>query len=814
MNTSSLHSSLLRPVILRALLTAFLCGSASAAMAQAAAVPFASTAAGGGKVCTNSLTTYAPLAASQLTVGDGCPAAQSTFNTAVASAIDRFNNVVIADQTDDLVRVIYNGGAAMAAAITAANVQMTTPIVPQVGYIYTIVGGPQGTPSQSTFYCNEVGSGIVGFDKQLDGCPGGYAYVQPRGMAFDKDGNLFISSLASSYTVRVLYVGGTAIQNLIALENPTLVGPPQVGYIYEIAGTGASSNATGGDGAIASKATIGQPRGLWIDSNENVYVADATNGLIRRIDGTTGLISTVAGSCTGTSCPAVASAGDGNPATSSAVKMNVVYGVVFDTNGNMFIADAGSGTGATGRIRVVYAGGTLAGIANPVVGDIYTYAGGSGTSGTQAQQATFQYVEGVGIDANGYLYVDDYRNATSPGSNHIWRIDPATGNITNIAGNGGSTAQTAGSYCSNSAGTMSLDSHGDGCPGPQTYLNAPQQGPAFDSRGNFYIPEHNGNILRYFYYNNTFPSTPVGSSVTQPLAFALPFGTSSAPATFLTDGGTGTDFSDAGNDICVGAGSTPQESVCVTNVNFTPAAGNVREGSIIASPNPATVATEALIGVGSAPQLTIDPGTSVSLGTSIKPQGVSVDLLGNVYLSDGTGKQVLQTTLAGGTPTAILTGLGSPLGTTTDSFGNIYVADAAKDVVLQLSERHREQRDYRPLGAKRHGGRRARRCLRGRYREQPHPALFPAVRRQRAGKCVSADSLRSNRSRDGCCRRPIYPRLRQQTHSRATARPASSDCHFACGCGSGRVRTGPRGRPVSRRHHHEHAAGCEDHGVG
>ncbi len=47
----------------------------------------------------------------------------------------------------------------------------------------------------------------------------------------------------------------------------------------------------------ASKATIGQPRGLWIDSNENVYVADATNGLIRRIDGTTGLISTVAGSC-------------------------------------------------------------------------------------------------------------------------------------------------------------------------------------------------------------------------------------------------------------------------------------------------------------------------------------------------------------------------------------------------------------------------------------------------------------------------------------------------------------------------------------
>lgn len=687
MNTVSfLGSSSRWQIGLSILLAALFCGSASIVAAQSVPVPYASTAAGGGVVCANSLSTYAPLAANEKLVGDGCPAAQSTFNTAVATAIDRFNNVVIADQTNDLVRVIYNGGTAMATAITAAYAQTTTPVVPQVGYIYTLVGGPQGTPSQSTYYCTETGTGAVGFDKQLDGCPGAYAYVQPRGMAFDKDGNLFISSLASSYTVRVVYIGGTAVQNLIALENPTLVGPPQVGYVYEIAGTGALSNTTGGDGGLAYKATIGQPRGLWIDSNEDVYVADATNGLIRRIDGTTGLISTVAGSCSGTSCPASASAGDGSLAASSAVKINYAYGEVFDNNGNMFIADSGSGTSATGRIRVVYAGGTLAGITNPVVGNIYTYAGGGATSGTQAQQATFQYVEGVGIDANGYLYVDDYRNATSPGSNHIWRIDPATGNIANIAGNGGSTTQTAGSYCSNSSGTMALDNHGDGCPGPQTYLNAPQQGPAFDSLGNFYIPEHNGNILRYFYYNNTFPSTHVGSSVTQPLAFALPFGTASTKATFLIDGAAATDFTDAGNDVCVGAGSTPQETVCVTNVTFTPSAGNVREGSITATPTPAAAAPiEALVGVGSAAQLTIDPGTSVSLGSSIKPQGVSVDLLGNVYLSDGASKQVLKTTLAGGTPTAVFTGLASPRGTTTDSFGNVYVADATNNVVLQLS---------------------------------------------------------------------------------------------------------------------------------
>ena len=129
-------------------------------------------------------------------------------------------------------------------------------------------------------------------------------------MAFDKDGNLFISSLASSYTVRVLYVGGTAIANLIALENPTLAGAPQPGYVYQIAGTGAPTNTTGGDGAIAFKATISQPRGLWIDSNENVFFTDTLNGLIRRVDSTTGFISTVAGNCVASpACPASASAG-------------------------------------------------------------------------------------------------------------------------------------------------------------------------------------------------------------------------------------------------------------------------------------------------------------------------------------------------------------------------------------------------------------------------------------------------------------------------------------------------------------------------
>jgi sugar lactone lactonase YvrE len=683
MDTGSLFRSSSRRLLFS--LAAVLCATASRANAQNVPVPYASTVAGGGVVCAASLTTYAPLAANEKLVGDGCPATQATFNTPVGLGIDRYNNVLVADQTNNLIRVLYNGGAAMAAAIVGAN-PFDAGLVPKVGNIYTILGGPQSTPTETTFYCTQTGSGIIGYNKQLDGCPGGYAYVQPRGIATDQDGNVFVANFGGNFTVRVIYVAGTAIANLIALENPTLSGSPQPGYVYEIAGTGVPSNTTGGDGGLAYKASVAQPRGLWVDSHDNVYIADNTGGLIRRVDSTTGFISTVAGSCTSaSSCPVTASAGDGNPATSSAVKINYPYGLVFDSYGNMFIADSGAGVVAPGRIRVVYAGGTLPGIGNPVVGNIYTYAGGGASSGTQAQQTTFQYVYGVGIDANGYLYVNDYRNATSPGGNHMWRVDPTNGNIVNIAGNGGTAAQTAGGYCSNGAGSISQDTRGDGCPGPQTYMNLPQQAPVFDSFGNFYVAERNTNVVRYFSYTNTFPSTAVGSSVTQALAFEFPFGTSSAPATLLTGGAAGTDFSDAGNDVCVGAASTPQSTVCVVNVKFTPSAGGARAGSIIASPSASSIDTESLYGVGSAPQLTIDPGTQVSLGASIKPQGVSVDLLGNVYLSDGTGKQVLKTTLAGTTPVAVFKALGSPQGTTTDAYGNVYVADATNNNVLQLS---------------------------------------------------------------------------------------------------------------------------------
>jgi len=683
------HSLALGAATLLALATA-------PAQAQSVPVPFAGLLAGGGTVCASSIPVYAYTGTGK-TFGDGCPATQSVINVPVAVATDSYGNVFIADQNDDLVRVVYNGGTALANAIIAANVQ-TTGLVLQKGYIYTIAGGvPANGPIQTKPYCNQGGSGILGSDTELDGCPGTETYQQPRGLTVDNDGNLFISSVAAGDNVRVLYVGGAKAAALITLENPAIT-TPQIGYVYSIAGTGSialltlgarcssSTNAVNmsvlGDSCLASQAIVNTPRGLIVDSAEDIYFADTLNNVVRRIDGKTGFITTVAGYCiaSGTSCTVASAAGDGTPATASTVAIDAPYGVALDQHGNLFIAEGS--TGSAGRIRVVYAAGTLPGISSPVVGDIYTYAGGA--SGiTPAQLASFQFAYGVAIDPEGYLYVTDYR-ASSSGSNKIWRVDPTNGNIATIAGNSATATLTVGAHCNGgTTGPANTDKYGDGCPATQAYLNTPQEALGFDAHGNFYVADRSNNIIRSFTYNNTFPATVVGSSITQPLAFLYAAGTLPITETFTTQGNTTTDYADGGGNTCALNTALTVATTCVNYIKFTPIAAGQRSGSITVASATATVATQTLSGVGSAPLLTITPATAVTLGSALQPLSVSTDQSGNVNISDGKSKQVLRTTIAGATPTAYIASLGMPRQTSTDPYGNVFVADSLNNTILE-----------------------------------------------------------------------------------------------------------------------------------
>src|SRR5215469_5328708 len=135
--------------------------------------------------------------------------------------------------------------------------------------------------------------------------------------------------------------------------------------ISTIAGTGQTGYS--GDGGLATKAKLDDPRGIVTDPAGNVYFCDRLNNIVRKID-TNGIITTVAG--TGV-------AGyNGDNIQGSNAELSIPWRVTIDPSGNLYIADAGND-----RIRKLAPNGiitTIAGNGQPG----YTGDGGTATSAT------------------------------------------------------------------------------------------------------------------------------------------------------------------------------------------------------------------------------------------------------------------------------------------------------------------------------------------------------------------------------------------------------------------------------------------------
>ena len=190
------------------------------------------------------------------------------------------------------------------------------------------------------------------------------------------------------------------------------------GIITTVAGT--AIGGYGGDGGPATAALLDQPRGIAMDRDGNLYIAEYFNNTIRKVTATTGIITTIAGSPAGGYSTHGSYAGDGGPAT--AALFDCAQGVAVDSQGNIYIADT-----YNNRVRRVDA---ITGIITTVAGIGPTGIGRYSGDGTLATAAGLNLPLRIAFDKYDNMYIADWDNL------RMRKVDATSGIISTYAGNG------------------------------------------------------------------------------------------------------------------------------------------------------------------------------------------------------------------------------------------------------------------------------------------------------------------------------------------------------------------------------------------
>lgn len=538
--------------------------------------------------------------------GDGGPASSAELNDPSGVSVDSSGNLLIADTQNCLIR-----------RVSAAT-----------GVISTVAG----TPPDNTglLHCGNTGDGGPAINAKV-------GFVD--GLAVDNSGSLFLAD-PSSCVIRKISVSG---------------------IISTV--TGAAGNCGySGDGGLATSATVNAPNGVAVDRSGNVFIADTSNCVIRKVSSSNAQISTVAGTNT------CGYSGDGGLATSA--RLNHPYGVAVDTSGDTFISDSGNSairevSASTGDIS------TFAGVAVPdpnhagqMVGlPAFSGDGYPATDGELGFLNDTPYGAGMVTDSAGNVYIADTAN------NAVRKVSAATGIMTTMAGNG------------------LIGFSGDGGPATNAQLFYPRD-VAVDSAGNVYIMDSGNCVVRKITASNGVISTVAGTLPDSSGNYFCGFSGDGGPATsaqlFPIDlnipaGGVAVDNS--GNIFIADTGNGVIREVSASTGIITTVAGN---------------ANSIFVGGGDG-----GPATSATL---FSPYGVAVDSSGNIFIADTYDFAIREVMAANGDiytvagNIALLQGFsgdGGPAGSAQlryifgglflDAAGNLFIPDPANCVIREVS---------------------------------------------------------------------------------------------------------------------------------
>ncbi|HEY5331219.1 MAG TPA: pectinesterase family protein [Acidobacteriaceae bacterium] len=634
-----------------------------------------SRVAGGGTACT---TANGALDSS----GDGCPALQTKFPANPRGVgVDAYGNVLIAGYGSQMIQIVCNALSPLCPG-TAGRKQVGS-MYRIAGCVATVGGAATGSPTTNTVldtwagtegdnsfaspFSNLSGDATAGITGTAVGgtCPAvstgttvaSVASInQPRGVAGDKYGNVYIAETATAGAgLRFRVVLGPLTSTYFTGNNPlwaivngavnftstagTFTYTAHEGYIYTILGgfTGAPSagGACGayvaedakGDGCpfYYSTANAGQ-QGVAVDDSGNVYFSDIANDLIR-----------------------VLYAGGTNNPIVNAIAVN-------------------SGTGA-------------AAVTTPVAGNVYLLAGG-GTSGASATPALGSLtafsntIDRLTVGPGGNLYIGDTNGSA------VDFYDINTGYVRQLFKSGTPcTAHVVGS------------ANGDGCPvNTFSVSGAAAFGVAVDPLGNLYLGDsESSSLIRKVEAVSLVPTivgsqTAASTTYTQTLQFHGPVNTASMTVTALN----------AAPDITLGtptcaAANADLTADCTVVVTYAPTQPGTRTMNLSVttldgSSNLLSNQVFPVSGVANGTALVADipsPGTAGS--PSGVPVGVALDGAGNRYYVDTNSGNVIKFNNATSATTVVGVAPSNPLQVAVDTAGNVYVTSSGSSTLANYN---------------------------------------------------------------------------------------------------------------------------------
>ena len=306
------------------------------------------------------------------------------FNQPYGIAIDSSGNLYVTDRSDQTVRKVTSGGVVTTIAGTAGLIGTTN--ATGTAALFNVPTGIAVGSGGDLYVCDtnndtirkitpagvvSVFAGLAAEGGSLDGASGVGVLLAPQGVAVDSSGNVYVADTGNN-SIRKVTSGGAIT---------TLAGTAGTDTTDFVEGAPSTAGSTDGTGAGAE---FNQPVGIAVDSSGNLYVADTGNDTIRKVT-SGGVVTTIAGS------PGQTGTADG---TGSAARFKGPTGVAVDSNGNLYVADAGNST-----IRKI----TPAGVVTTMAGLPANYAVVEGTGSA----AIFDVPTGIAVDGNGNVFVTD-----------------------------------------------------------------------------------------------------------------------------------------------------------------------------------------------------------------------------------------------------------------------------------------------------------------------------------------------------------------------------------------------------------------------